>query len=65
MLYVTLLAERTIVDALIEFRDEPFDPRSERALWCASREAAAILEGRHSFRITDSEPRRCRDPTVV
>jgi hypothetical protein len=44
MLYVTSWPRRTIDDALIEFRDKLFDPRSERALWCASREAAAILE---------------------
>jgi circadian clock protein KaiC len=45
--------EHTMVDALIQFRDELFEARSERALEVRKLRGSRYLRGRHSFRITD------------
>jgi circadian clock protein KaiC len=45
--------EHTMVDGLIELRDELFEARSERALEVRKLRGSRYLRGRHSFRITD------------
>ena len=45
--------EHTMVDALIELRDELFDARSERALEVRKLRGSSYLRGRHAFRITN------------
>lgn len=45
-------AEHTMVDGLIELRDEQFDVHNERTLQVRKFRGSASLRGRHSFRIS-------------